>query len=167
MIVGIGFRARSGKDTLARMICDRVPGARIYGFADDLKAYARVLGMQGKDPVLLQHLGTGVFRRVDPNIWVRCLAARIEEEKPRCAVVSDMRFPNEMYWIRREGGVTVRVDRLTDDGTIQHSGDRDPQHRSETALETAHFDYHVAAPSGQLGALEEMARTVADFVQRR
>ena len=37
-IIGISGRARQGKDTVGKMICDAVPGARTIAFADPIKA---------------------------------------------------------------------------------------------------------------------------------
>jgi hypothetical protein len=45
-IIGLGHKARHGKDTVASHLLKLLPGARIFSFADDLKALARALGMR-------------------------------------------------------------------------------------------------------------------------
>lgn len=161
-VIGIGNKARHGKDRLASLIIDMVEGARRYSFADDLKAYARVLGMKGKDGPLLQALGTDVFRRLDPDVWVRCLYWKIAEDRPRVAVLPDMRFPNEMQMVKDLGGTTVRVVRLNEDMSVYQAPDRDPNHASETALDDAPFDWCIMAKTGELRTLQYGAKDIVE-----
>ncbi len=79
----------------------------------------------GKHRSLYQWWGTEYRRSIDENYWVRQLAQRIELEKPQIALLDDMRFPNEMSWVKQYGE-TVRVDR---DGLPPST------HASETALD--------------------------------
>lgn len=64
LIIGIGHRARQGKDSAARFIHETFPQqTRIYSFASSVRAVCRtVLGMEEKDAPLLQLVGTEVFR---------------------------------------------------------------------------------------------------------
>ena len=78
----------------------------------------------GKHRTLYQWWGTEYRRSIDEQYWVRQLAQRIELEKPQIALITDMRFPNEMAWVQQYGE-TVRVDR---DGLPPST------HASETAL---------------------------------
>jgi len=79
----------------------------------------------GKQRTLLQWWGTEFRRELDDNYWVKRLAERIELEKPQIALITDMRFPNEMAFVT-EYGETVRVDR---------AGLPPSTHASETALD--------------------------------
>ena len=67
----------------------------------------------GKYRTLLQWYGTEYRRAQDDLYWVRRLADRLQDEKPQVALVTDMRFPIEMGWIRNGGheGYVIRVDR--------------------------------------------------------
>lgn len=78
----------------------------------------------GKQRSLLQWYGTEYRRSIDSEYWVRQLAQRIELEKPQIALITDMRFPNEMAFVKQYGEA-VRVDR---DGLPPST------HASETAL---------------------------------
>ena len=58
----------------------------------------------------LQRLGTEAGRDVfHKDIWVYALEKRIKQH--RNVVITDTRFPNEIDWIRKQGGVIVEVKR--------------------------------------------------------
>lgn len=78
----------------------------------------------GKQRTLLQFWGAEYRRAQDPDYWVRQLANTIELEKPQIALISDLRFPNEMRFVKQYGEA-VRVDRA---GLLPSA------HASETAL---------------------------------
>ena len=161
LLVGFGNKARHGKDFVASEVHAHLPReTRLYSFASSLKAVARVLGMRAKDGPLLQALGTDVFRKLDPDIWVRVLKYQIEEEAPKCALISDVRFPNEANYIRNSGGILVKVVRL-EKGRKWVAKDRDPNHPSEIALDSYPFHYTIEAESGDLGKLGQAARDLA------
>lgn len=67
----------------------------------------------GKYRTLLQWWGGAYRRDSEPLYWVRKVADLIHDEKPEVALITDMRYPNEMGWIRNGGheGYVVRVDR--------------------------------------------------------
>lgn len=168
IVVGFGFKARHGKDTVAKYVAEMIPGARIMPLALHLKAFARVIGMREKDGKLLQALGTEVFRRIDPHVWIDCLNAWIDEEQPRVALVPDVRFENEARWVASRCGLLVRVDRQNEDGTPYVSGDRDPNHQSERELEgRALFDLYFTVKSGDLDGLRQAAAEVAACILKR
>lgn len=166
-VIGLGFRARCGKDTLASYMHALMPEeSRVYHFADALKAWCRVQGMmKEKDGLLLQVIGTDVFRqRVDSNIWVKCLQYQIEEDHPRVAIISDMRFPNEAEWVKSRGGLTVRLTRYLADGETEFiSPDRPPDHPSEVALEGYQFHRAHGALGGDLRSLRAIARELIAY----
>jgi hypothetical protein len=98
----------------------------------------------GKHRTLYQWWGTEYRRSIDTDYWVRQLAQRIELEKPQIALITDMRFPNEMAFVKQYGE-TVRVDR-----------DNLPPstHASETALaDTSPEDWSIILENN--GTLEE------------
>lgn len=137
-IVGLGCRARSGKDTVADYLCAHY-GYRKTAFANALKAacgvifgltesqlygdakevpdpyWSKALGREVTPRWLLQYVGTELFREhVSPDIWVHALGARIARLDSRSDdrwVVADVRFPNEAEAIKAWGGVVWRVDR--------------------------------------------------------
>ncbi len=98
----------------------------------------------GKQRTLLQWWGTEYRRKEDDNYWVKRLAEQIELEKPQIALITDMRFPNEMLFVKQYGE-TVRVDR---DGLPPST------HASETALaDTSDEDWSIILDNN--GTLEE------------
>lgn len=162
LLIGFGYRARAGKDTIAMQVHRMMPAETvIYRFSGDLKAFARVLGMRGKDSPLLQALGTDVIRRVDPSRWVRCLDAQIQEDQPVVALVPDVRFKNELDYIHDNGGVSFCVRRFSMEGEEYVSDDRDPNHPSEIELSPGDFTYELQAVSGDTKALRANAQLVA------
>lgn len=64
----------------------------------------------GKQRTFLQWYGSEYRRSCDPDYWVNKVAARIAEEKPEIAFLTDMRFPNEMAFVQKYGEA-IRVDR--------------------------------------------------------
>jgi hypothetical protein len=168
IIIGLGYKARHGKNTAARAMAlhaaKRNFYAKEYAFADALKSFARILGMREKNGPLLQVLGTEVFRTIDPDIWVRVLLDTIKEQQPDVALVTDMRFPNEAQAIRDAGGFLVNVSRLNEDNTPWVSPDRSATHPSETALDTwTQWDSRIWVNNDDLSALRRFSEDILDF----
>lgn len=149
-IIGFGHRARTGKDVAARTIADKTDDARIYAFSDAISTYCRVArGMTVRDPVLLQEVGYEL-RQTNPDIWVQALYWRLEEDRPRTALVTGVRFPNEVEMIRAMGGEVWRIDRLTASGEPFLATDRPTDHPTETALRDAVFDRVLVNQTGDM-----------------
>lgn len=142
LIIGIGHRARQGKDTAARVIHEAFPReTKLYGFADALYALCRIQGMRGKDGRRLQDVGetfrtpgaidvAGVEVRTHRNFWVEVLLDRIATDRPAVALITDMRHTTEAAICE----VRIKVERVDAEGRPWLATDRDPHHVSETAL---------------------------------
>lgn len=166
-VVGIGHKARNGKDTTASVFQDFFGSScRRYAFADALRAIARVEhGMTTKDAPLLQRLGTEVYREKNPDIWVNTLYWTIAEQQPLVAVVSDVRFYNEAQMVKSMGGKLIRCIRRAQNGAQYLDPSRDPKHRSETALDDyGGWDHTVDADS--VASLELQATYICEQVAR-
>ncbi len=161
-VIGIGHKARHGKDTLATYLLRQCPEAKIYTFGADLKAWCRVQGfMTNKKGSVLQLVGTDLFRNhFDSEVWVRCLQYQIEDDQPTVAIIPDMRMPNEKEWVEARGGITVKISRLNNDRSPYVTTDRDPNHYSETALDGAEFTLSYRIETGDLALFEATARQV-------
>jgi hypothetical protein len=171
IVVGLGHRARHGKNTVAKtLVTEAITQgiyAKEYGFADALRAYCRVhYGMRKKDAPLLQRVGTDEFRAADPNIWVRVLMDTIEEQSPDMAVITDVRFPNEAEVVKSLGGIVVNVRRITDSNELYVAADRDPFHPSECALDNYSFDWTITCRSGDLVALRKRSGELFNHVAK-
>lgn len=138
MLIGLcGFK-RSGKDTVAIGLAQRY-GFERFAFADALRQEVAdidgipqpsdvqkdVRGANGqsyRDALIVR----GQARRAeDPDYWVKALASAIAQPPtPANIVITDCRFPNEIDWIRSQGGVLVWVWR---DGIVSngHITERD------------------------------------------
>jgi hypothetical protein len=141
-IIGITGRAGAGKNAVASMI----PGAFVIGMADPL--YAMLAAMLGiPEPLLrqreckesvvpwlgksvremLQTLGTEWGRgMVCSDVWLRLLARRLgqlAEQGISIVAVADVRFENEVEYLRSLGGEVWHVRRPGVDGPTGHSSE--------------------------------------------
>ena len=60
---------------------------------------------------VLQYVGTDMFRGLDPTIWVSACLNQIKKDQPELALVSDVRFENEVKSIQDEEGFVVGLTR--------------------------------------------------------
>jgi hypothetical protein len=148
MILGLGFRARSGKDCAGEYLQKHF-GFTQAAFADKLKKAAmlifelsyeqvygdlkEILDLRWNDTPrnILQKMGTECMRNgYAKDIWVRALEMRIRREgidNDWC--VTDVRFVEEAHAIKRWGGKLVLVDRPGAPGIATN------KHASETSME--------------------------------
>lgn len=196
-VIGIGHRARAGKNWVADTIHAQYPRiTKIYSFADALRAVARAdYGMTSKDPALLQALGlwyreggiapdlvierlkaaptnnydfadfleglmgvSAYNRPANLDVWVKIIAGKILEDSPEFALISDVRFPNEV----KVCDATIRVRRWNKEENAEGqwemrpyvADDRPADHPSETALDGDRFWAHtIDANSGDVDYL--------------
>jgi hypothetical protein len=129
MIIGVGFRARSGKDVIGQYLVDHHGFRRSY-FAKSLKAACAAIfhlddsywyGEQ-KEVVhpywkttprdIMQRVGTEAMRQgFDQDIWVKSLEWEILQNPETNFVICDVRFINEAACIKRLGGILWKVER--------------------------------------------------------
>lgn len=137
-LVGIVGRAQHGKDTVGARLVDHWGYTR-FAFADPLRSMALALDpwiptdeMANMDAIrlsvlveyagweeakkepevrrFLQVLGTeGVRDHLGTESWVNATGKAIAEAGLPDTVITDCRFPNEAQFIRREGGILLRV----------------------------------------------------------
>jgi hypothetical protein len=157
-VIGLGHKARHGKDTAAKVLIGEFEGVERFAFADDLYAVCRVLhGMIGKDAPLLQRVGVEL-REKDPEIWVRSVYSKIVAARPAVAVITDVRFPNELAFVHALGGECWKVERELGDGAIYVDPSRPATHISETALDAAAWDRVIVNPDGDLERFRRRVR---------
>jgi hypothetical protein len=136
-IYGLCGFAGSGKNTAASLLLKHTDG-HAYSFAAALKDgaaaifgwpremlegdtgasrawrdqndvyWSRVFDRSVTPRMILQEVGTEVFRKYLPNIWVAA-AARQVQSKHATAIFTDTRFGNEMSWINSQNGVLIWV----------------------------------------------------------
>lgn len=127
------------------------------GLRDVYDSFPAWVGVEsGKPRTLLQWWGTDYRRAQDVNYWVRQLTARIEREQPDVALITDVRFPNEVEAIHAAGGYVVKVVRTTAPDILV------PHHPSEDELESyTGWDYTITAAD-----LPELRKQAADIYHK-
>lgn len=157
MIIGLVGYIGSGKGTVGDILV-RHHGYHQFAFADALKDavasiflwprgllegdsnasrafrervdpwWSHKFGYEVTPRLILQKMGTEACRHgIADNIWIAALEKRIAGYQD--VVISDVRFPNEIDFVRSAGGVLVRVKRGEDPTPEQLS----TMHISETA----------------------------------
>jgi len=176
MIIGLGFKARAGKDTVAAHLVNNYSFVQ-ESFAYPLKEYIgrQICGFNDKqlygawketpDPewgmtprLMLQLVGTDALRKVvHDDFWVIPMKRKLKEHirNGRHVVISDVRFTNEINMIRTLGGHLVKVDRENPDKISNE------KHSSELELETYDaWDFIIE----NNGTLEELYSKVDDII---
>jgi hypothetical protein len=108
----------------------------------------------GKQRTLLQFVGTEVYRSRFPNYWVDRHREAVEKSNADYILVPDMRFENEMSYIKQHG-FAVRVDRPNLPPAT---------HASETALEDVTGWDYILENGGSLERFKERALAVFDDI---
>lgn len=124
-----------GKTTAANFLVEK-HGFVKMSLADPMRQIVRdIFGIESKkDPryrQLMQRLGTDWFRAEDPDVWIRYLLKRVQDEY-RPIVVDDVRFPNEALALAQNGWKIIYL-KCQDDVRIQRCRARDG-HFDETTL---------------------------------
>jgi len=168
MLIGLTGRAGAGKDTVADILVAE-HGFKKYSFAGPLKQALAVVGIvEPADRALkelpipgrgysyrkaAQTLGTEWARNLDSEFWLNLANDKVPDGENW--VISDVRFENEVQWVRNRNGsvwhVTGRAVKLAD-GQATHS--------SETPLPIKCGDFIVYNE----GTMKMLAEDVADYL---
>jgi len=134
--IAFGCQARVGKSSSVKYLIDKYGGIE-FSFSEPLyyilNFTQEFLNLkQQKDREFLQFVGTW-GQKQDPDLWVNLVLKNIRANPGRNIFVSDVRFPNELEALRKEGFLCVRIirDCQKNDPTFG-SGDR--SHPSENSL---------------------------------
>jgi hypothetical protein len=173
ILIGVGNKARHGKDTFASMLVDAFRMARVdarrFGHADAVYAVARMTkGMGAKDPKVLQDTGMEI-RKKDPYLTIRTMRWAIHDVAPAVAVIPDTRFINEAEAVKAEHGFLVRVVRYRADGTMHIDPSRPADHPSEVELDGYEWDSVIENHEGpdHLKHLWNQAVNMVGFFRER
>jgi hypothetical protein len=103
-------------DVLKQDICIDILGLtyqQCYGSDEDKNSLTNIVSDNGRMTArdVMQYIGTDVFRKIKPNIWVDATLNKIRKDNPKIAVITDCRFPNEVEAIKKNNGVVVRLTR--------------------------------------------------------
>lgn len=144
-LIGIAGRAGSGKDTAGSHLVEQ-HGFQQYAFADPIRAMLGALGAfpaadlinrdtkevvidwLGKSPrQMAQTLGTEWGRElVHPQLWILMAQRRWDAAKfaGHSLVVTDVRFENEVEWIKAQGGHVIVLDRCGTESVSAHASEQ-------------------------------------------
>lgn len=145
-LVGLGYTARSGKDTIADYLCEHHGWFRdafgrrlkdavkaIYGLTDE-HVYGSLKEVVdpywGETPrALMQKLGTECMRKGHrEDVWIKALGRNHRLHDPNARlVITDVRYRNEAMAIQEWGGVVIEVIRPgagASGGVANHSSEQ-------------------------------------------
>jgi hypothetical protein len=180
MIIGLSGYARSGKDTVAKVLIDNYGFTRV-AFADkiremllDINPYVGVLGMHQTTLVLsdliakhgwehaksnpevrrlLQELGVSARHHLGDDVWIN--AALNTPAESENLVITDVRFMNEADAIKRRGGQVWRVMRPGVKPVNSHISEKD--------LDAYSFDGFILND----GSIEDLEAKVLNLIPSR
>ena len=72
---------------------------------------------------VLQYVGTDIFRKMNHKVWLDSFFSKVESEGSEIALVSDVRFKNEIEEIQKQGGFILGLSRDIYKGTDSHSSE--------------------------------------------
>ena len=163
LIIGFAGKARSGKDTAGKYLVDEYQFLR-YSFAQPLKDATKIMfhltdkqienkekpaEPWGRSPrELYQKVGTDIARNIDVNVWVKGAEIFKNDNPGRSIVITDVRFSNEAFWIRDQGGIVVYLQSET--RGIYENG----EHSSENGMKGDDVDI-IIQNDGTINALHE------------
>lgn len=187
LILGIGGKARSGKDTSCQAIIDTYGASykiERLAFGDALKEEVNQLDQFetcakyrvpfdfspdmtdplcqtkfGKQRALLQFWGQH-RREQNSFYWVVNAQERAAQSEAEILIIPDMRYRNEAYWVKAEGGFTLKISRLGFQVLTGAAAD----HISEHDLDEYKFDYEIDVFDGQVESLRKDALVVFEHI---
>lgn len=169
-IIALAGKAGAGKDSVAEVLQNAIEDCATFAFADRIRwmlsvglevnladmtraeKEAPIDHLAGLGPItprhLAQTLGTEWGRSIHPDLWVYLLAMDIAQTTVPVAIITDCRFPNEIEYVRKRGGVVWWVER---DGIAPVRA-----HASENSIGPQDCDRTIL----NLGTLEDLDVTV-------
>jgi len=143
-VLGLSYKQCYGtdedKNTLTNLLWENMPGVyadkKMYDLCveanpmlEEILVYHEPGPMTARE--VMQYVGTEIFRKMYDNVWVDATIRRIKEDQPLMAIITDVRFPNEVSGIHLAEGKVGRFTRQVAEDT----------HYSETALDKDTYDW--------------------------
>ena len=137
--------------------------------------------------LLLQHIGTELFRnQIIDGIWVNALMSEYKAKEELVGttpeniqwgevypnwIITDTRFPNEHQAVKDKGGINIRINRPKERELILRNATSiidtrktlEPEHKSETALDNATFDYVILNNGTLIDLINECRNIIKDY----
>ena len=114
--IGICGKMFSGKTTLSDLFIEKYNYKRV-AFGDKVKLFAnevKKVSPNFKDRELLQTIGDGARRIINPNIWIDALFYTIENDKKNkedvIHICDDIRYENEAEALAKNGWTIIKLE---------------------------------------------------------
>lgn len=148
------IQKQSFAEPLKRMLATMlgVPYEMVEGITDESREWRESIQVGiGKTPrQMMLSLGTEWGRdMVNGDLWVTL--ARYAWEDGSGSYFTDVRFDNEAYFIKENGGILLEVVNTTNADVAT------PDHRSEAGIDRRNIDFTVYAAYGDLHGLKQAA----------
>ena len=166
-----GYERHAFADGVRREVYDaleRIARLGVAAIPDDVPPELRELLTRGRmsevwakptTPVMrriLQLWGTEYRRAQDANYWIGDLIRHLYPGRP--ITISDVRFPNEVAWVRQHG---VCWNIVRPSGFYRYADQTLAQHTSETLLHDTQFDEVIVND----GTLDDLHKRVVDALK--
>ena len=116
------------KNSPTHLLWENMPG--VVTDEDDWKGLWQEENLHYHDPgpmtgrEVLQYFGSDICRKMYENIWFDACIRRIRKDNPELALISDVRFPNEIKGVQDEGGIVFGLPRDIVNGQDTHSSEQ-------------------------------------------
>lgn len=162
-IIALMGKMGAGKSTVAEILEEKY-GYKRFSFGEGVKYYAHLFfdpenldsylngTLKNKPRELYQKVGQEA-RKIDPDIWIKYLAARINEfwkEHNQPIVIDDLRQPNERLWAY-ENKIPVIIIYAPEDLRVERMKKRGDQfkpehlnHETERYIDVLSIDYFIS-----------------------
>ena len=155
ILILLNGKKRSGKDTAGNILANKLKNAKTFSLSSILKDMLCVFfdisreeleekkdkeidlgGVSISVRKAMQTLGTEWGRdTIEKSIWVKALVSKLKKENLDYAIITDIRFENEVQNFRDnfEKTILIKIDRDTgiEDGHISEQGDLDVDYTIE------------------------------------
>jgi hypothetical protein len=185
-VIGITGRKYNGKDTTANYICEKYGYkqlafagplkdicGKLFGFNDEqlhgsLKETPDDSWFDLTPRQVLQFVGTDLFRnhmselneRFGQDFWLLCAKNYMDRELLKnpdtVFVISDVRFPNEVDFVRKLNGIVFRVKRKSVNKKKKDT------HQSELLIDELEVDYDLKNDSTK----EDLYKVINDIFEQ-
>jgi len=108
---------------------------------------SKLIGQPVSGRQILQIFGTEICRKIFHDVWVNACLTKVRSEQPELAIITDVRFPNELDGIKKAGGRVIRFTRAPFAGQDEHE--------SETALDNTPPSEYNAVMDNAASTIEE------------
>jgi hypothetical protein len=112
MMIGLAGYAGVGKTSLAAALSEAMPEYGLGSFAGALKRRVDPLFPLDADKALKRetYVAYGrAMRSIDPDYWIKALDATLPGGAP--VIIDDVRYANEVRWIKECRGIVFRIQR--------------------------------------------------------